>query len=118
MERRSVIYLCAVLVLLLAGCVRFYKLNWDSTEILDPSASFHPPLIAHPDERGFLARVQKLGVDGWNPRTYGPLPLYLIKFASAVAARWIDPDWSEYRHTALIGRFLSACFGLGAVALT
>ena len=118
MERGKRIWIVALVVLLLAGAVRFYKLNWDSTEILDPDASFHAPLIAHPDERGFLTRVQKLGVEGWNPRTYGPLPLYLIKFASSAVAKFVDPVWTEYRHTALVGRFLSALFGTATILVT
>ena len=43
-------------------------------------------------------------MEGWNPRTYGPLPLYLIKFASSAVAKFVDPVWTEYRHTALVER--------------
>ncbi|MHB0869052.1 MAG: ArnT family glycosyltransferase [Chloroflexota bacterium] len=129
----SLVLLALVAILCLAAFLRLYDLNWDDGQLL------------HPDERHIAMVVQDrislpfpnlqdahLGdprQSTLNPRSedpdtgearrfaYGSLPLYLLKAAGNVAARWWAPAETLVGLAAL-GRVLSALFDLGTVLLT
>jgi 4-amino-4-deoxy-L-arabinose transferase-like glycosyltransferase len=104
--RRRAVRLCAglIVVLLLAGVLRFYGIDWDGG------------LGAHPDERYIVGVAEGLR---WPDRlspfavapnfAYGHLPLYLLAGVASLA-RGVD--------LLRVGRVLAVLFDLGTVALT
>jgi hypothetical protein len=106
------------LILVAAGALRLYGLNWDAGHWL------------HPDERQIYFVVMDLE---WprslaevlspdsplNPGffAYGSLPIYLLKLAVTL----LEPLWPAVRSSGelhLVGRLLAVLFDLGSISLT
>lgn len=104
MRKRAIVRFLPILVLLVAAAFRYHGLNWDQG------------IGAHPDERYVVDVASRLSFAGeLNPfdpapdYAYGHLPLYVLAVAGAVVPR---------ADLLIVGRFLSASFDLGTVALT
>jgi 4-amino-4-deoxy-L-arabinose transferase-like glycosyltransferase len=104
MEKRSAAWIILAAILLLAGVLRLWGVNWDDG------------IGAHPDERYIAGVVESLR---WPSQlspfefapdyAYGHLPLYLLSVIR-VLVRDVD--------ILMVGRVLAALFDMGTVALT
>lgn len=106
------------LIIILAGALRIYGLNWDQT--------FH----LHPDERmiSIVASNMHLPTNTaeslnlfndkspLNPNffAYGSFPIYLLKFTGYLTSFFIKYT-DEYLYINLVGRVVSAFFDLGTL---
>lgn len=115
-------WLAMILILIVAGGLRFHGINWDSG------------YYAHPDESFIDSRVGS-GVLHWpsnildlfnadtstmNPRridpstgqymnySYGTLLLYLLMAVSAVVSKFLGPQYASMQDIYLVGRAISA----------
>ncbi len=106
-----------LLILLFGALFRFYGLNWDQ--------GYH----LHPDERAIIMTVVKIQFPAdlnsflspdspFNPHffAYGSFPFYLLKFIGEGLGAF-NPFFTGYDLINIAGRFTSALFDLGTLAL-
>src|SRR3989344_4559866 len=114
-KKTHLLYL--IIIIVLAGILRFYGINWDQ--------GFH----LHPDERAIVMFTTPLEFpksfdeflspeSPWNPNffAYGNFPLYLLKITSSFLADF-DPLLGHYEKINLVGRGISALADLGVLIL-
>ena len=117
-SKERLFWVALFLVLISAGCLRFYGLSWDS--------GF--PFTPHPDERAILMKgseiefppVNKLLIlldpdeSSWNPDwfPYGSFPLYLLEILQKIRALLFSSVSEDVR---VLARSLSALADLGTI---
>lgn len=97
-------YLPLIIIVLIGGFLRFYKLDWGSGYFF------------HPDEYHIAAAVDRLSFPSqMNPElfSYGSFTVYLIYFTKAI----LTSIFSHFSLAILIGRFYSALFSTLAIIL-
>lgn len=115
---RVLVPLALGLIVLLAGGLRFYGLDWDNGHHLHPDERFLAIVgdrIRFPDDppRYFDTARSPLNPynQGFDGFAYGTAPLFLTR----AVAEWLD--MASYDRIHLVGRALSASFDLGTVLL-
>lgn len=108
--KKNLIYALLIVILLIGGAMRFYRVNWDSFSAF------------HPDERNISWAVTRINFfSQLNPKffAYGGLPIYLYRaLGEAVVKITNDPEWlMGWGHIAVIGRYVSATLSTISIVL-
>ncbi|RJR25946.1 hypothetical protein C4578_00585 [Candidatus Microgenomates bacterium] len=110
--------LVLLMVLVLAGFLRLFGINWDQGQHLHPDERFLTMVsvdIRFPENLLDYLNPAKSSLNpynnGYNFYVYGTFPVYFVKAASLILNR------DTYSSLYLVGRFFSAFFDLGVVCL-
>jgi hypothetical protein len=107
------------LIVLLAGGLRLYGLNWDDSQHLHPDERFivlTAVTITWPDSFSDYLNPETSPLSPYNTASstsyiYGTFPLFLTKGLAAIL------NYDTYGTLHMVGRLLSALFDLGSVLL-
>jgi YYY domain-containing protein len=130
-SRRLLFYVGAFLILLFALSLRIYGHSWDDGWYLQPDERNIVMVLTN---RIHAPRIDDLGAvldparSPLNPRAngddgkpqsyaYGSLPLYVTDVVAWIVGLVTGTDQNNYDHVGMIGRYLSAFFDAGTVAL-
>ena len=118
-NRPRVIWIGMVVILVLAGVLRIYGLDWDSSKHLHPDERFLTTVTNDLELPKNLENYFDTDKSTLSPYSlekigmfvYGTLPIYIVKAASAL----LKSD--TYDKIPLVGRVISTIFDLGAILL-